>query len=201
MATPCMRSDSGLCSHVMDNPAADAPDPGPHARFPWAPALLCAASLAMAAWAWMRFSYAWERTPEDLTELVFNGKYWEDVGRTPEETPFFGRYVLLKGRMFESTGLWPERTKGNFGIVWGHDDLPAAVEIVSPVKLGPETSIAIKGRVGKLATPNAKVCVAGTGSRWHPASVAGLVVAAFGTFVFGLYLRRWVKERGGGGTV
>jgi len=38
-------------------------------------------------------------------------------------------------------------------------------------------------------------------SRWHPASVAGLVVAAFGTFVFGLYLRRWLKERGSGGTV
>ena len=39
------------------------------------------------------------------------------------------------------------------------------------------------------------------GSRIHSASVAGIVVAAFGTFVFGLYLRRWVKERGGGDTV
>jgi hypothetical protein len=33
-------------------------------------------------------------------------------------------------------------------------------------------------------------------SRFHLASVAGLVVGAMGVFVFGLYLRRWVKERG-----
>ncbi|MHC5054447.1 MAG: hypothetical protein ACYTKD_06995 [Planctomycetota bacterium] len=34
-----------------------------------------------------------------------------------------------------------------------------------------------------------------TASRFHPASVAGIVVGAMGVFVFGLYLRRWVKER------
>jgi hypothetical protein len=35
-----------------------------------------------------------------------------------------------------------------------------------------------------------------TASRFHPASIAGLVVGAMGAFVFGLYLRRWAKERG-----
>ena len=31
--------------------------------------------------------------------------------------------------------------------------------------------------------------------RLHPASVAGLVVAAMGVAVFALYLRRWLAER------
>ncbi|MHC4250473.1 MAG: hypothetical protein ACYS9X_15200 [Planctomycetota bacterium] len=34
-----------------------------------------------------------------------------------------------------------------------------------------------------------------TASRFHPASVAGLVVAVFGALVFALYLRRWLVER------
>ena len=32
-------------------------------------------------------------------------------------------------------------------------------------------------------------------SRFHAASVAGIVVGAMGCFVFGLYLRRWLRER------
>jgi hypothetical protein len=34
-----------------------------------------------------------------------------------------------------------------------------------------------------------------TASRFHPASIAGLVVGAMGVFIFGLYLRRWLVER------
>ena len=34
-----------------------------------------------------------------------------------------------------------------------------------------------------------------TASRFHPASVAGLVVGAMGCFIFGLYLRGWLRER------
>ncbi len=32
-------------------------------------------------------------------------------------------------------------------------------------------------------------------SRFHGASVAGLVVGAMGCFIFGLYLRRWMRVR------
>jgi hypothetical protein len=32
-------------------------------------------------------------------------------------------------------------------------------------------------------------------SRFHGASVAGLVVGAMGIFIFGLYLRSWLRER------
>jgi len=31
--------------------------------------------------------------------------------------------------------------------------------------------------------------------RWHPASIGGLVVGAMGCFIFGLYLRSWLRER------
>jgi hypothetical protein len=34
-----------------------------------------------------------------------------------------------------------------------------------------------------------------TASRFHPASVAGLVVGAMGAFIFSLYLRSWLRER------
>ena len=34
-----------------------------------------------------------------------------------------------------------------------------------------------------------------TASRFHGASIAGLVVGAMGCFIFGLYLRRWLRER------
>jgi hypothetical protein len=34
-----------------------------------------------------------------------------------------------------------------------------------------------------------------TASRFHGASIAGLVVGAFGSFVFALYLRQWLQER------
>jgi hypothetical protein len=33
------------------------------------------------------------------------------------------------------------------------------------------------------------------GGRWHPASVGGLAVGAMGVFIFGLYLRAWLRER------
>ena len=48
----------------------------------------------------------------------------------------------------------------------------------------------------RLEEATATVYLDATASRFHPTSVAGLVVAAFGTFVFGLYFRRWVRERG-----
>jgi len=34
-----------------------------------------------------------------------------------------------------------------------------------------------------------------TASRFHPASIAGLLVGAMGCFIFGLYLRRWIIDR------
>ena len=35
----------------------------------------------------------------------------------------------------------------------------------------------------------------GCASRFHPASVAGLIVGTMGVLVFGIVLRRWLRER------
>jgi hypothetical protein len=34
-----------------------------------------------------------------------------------------------------------------------------------------------------------------TQGRFHPGTIAGLVVGAMGVFIFGLYLRAWLRER------
>jgi hypothetical protein len=39
------------------------------------------------------------------------------------------------------------------------------------------------------------ICLLTVTSRLHGAYVAGLVVGAMGCFIFGLYLRRWLRER------
>jgi len=46
-----------------------------------------------------------------------------------------------------------------------------------------------------LITDQGVVYVDRHASRFHPASIAGLVVGAMGCFIFGLYLRRWLRER------
>jgi hypothetical protein len=47
----------------------------------------------------------------------------------------------------------------------------------------------------RMIPPAFGVTLDTTASRFHPASVAGLVVGAMGCFIFGLFLRRWLKER------
>ncbi len=39
-------------------------------RFPYVGALLCAACLGAARWTWMRYSYCWDVTPEELSPLL-----------------------------------------------------------------------------------------------------------------------------------
>jgi len=40
-----------------------------------------------------------------------------------------------------------------------------------------------------------KYLIDATASRFRPASIAGLVVGVVGCFLFGMYLRRWLRER------
>jgi hypothetical protein len=60
-----------------------------------------------------------------------------------------------------------------------------------------------RGRVEMLRLPPSSsggdvesfLFVLPTASRFHPASIAGLLVGAMGCFIFGLYLRSWLRER------
>lgn len=220
---PCTRRACPLCSRVMDHPADNAPPPSPHARFPWAPALLCAASLAMAGWTWMRFSYAWDATPESLLAAIPPVRVeiaTGPMGRRPVHTypgyPDSRRLVSLTGTVILEApeGLtYPGKrtlaTAGEAGgIVW------LIVPREMPLDLDIGMRLSSVARVGSGVIERQKPLPSGDGdylfsgkmiatvyldptaSRFTGASVAGLVVAAFGTFVFVLYLRRWMKERG-----
>ncbi|MHC4251446.1 MAG: hypothetical protein ACYS9X_20190 [Planctomycetota bacterium] len=68
----------------------------------------------------------------------------------------------------------------------------------SVLNSGPEPNTLLPhvyGRVSLGDVEPGKVTIDSRASRFHPASIAGIVVGAMGIFVFGLYLRRWVKER------
>ena len=74
-------------------------------------------------------------------------------------------------------------------------DVPLASEFAEfgRVTFGP---FAMPGGMGSTSK-SIEYCVGidTAASRFHPASVAGLVVGAMGCFIFGLYLRAWLCER------
>ncbi len=53
----------------------------------------------------------------------------------------------------------------------------------------------LPGRVVRRSDGRGPLILDATRSRFHPASIAGLVVGAMGCFIFGLYLRQWLRER------
>ena len=157
-------------------------------RFPWVQLVFCLTCLATAAWTWMRYSYAWERA------------------------------VVPQGTKF-SLGVphvWPYQSMCRMQAkIINRVARPAAVEndwIV--VGVGQETSLLFTPRGDSSYQPGEVVTVTGrlvaspcsdgavahfaidaSASRLRPESTAGLVVGAMGVFIFGLYLRRWLRER------
>lgn len=177
----CTPRRAGISSSVMSDPAAP---PGPHARFPFGPALLCVACLGMAAWTWMRYSYAWDVVPTGMLAK----------GDSARKHPLVERYVRLQGYVrckdWNSSycvyatvhgvdAVVVDRASGGTGVGPGSVDLYGRVYVYWP----------------SYGTYERGLRVDSSASRFHPASVAGLVVTAFGAFVFALHLRRWLVER------
>jgi len=176
-------------------PATNA-DPTPaFRRFPWIQLVFCIACLSMAGWTWMMYSYAWKVTPKRLLKRAPQLK----EGGWP-----CGSYVQVQGFLCK----W-ERLGLSFALVADAEDMGSwfPVRGVDDVSLphwgdlkradGGRTR-AIIGRVGfsKERGSFSHVLYA-RASRFHPASIAGLVVGAMGCFIFGLYLRRCLRERRG----
>ena len=46
------------------------PNRSPFRRFPWIQLVFCLACLSMAAWTWMRYSYAWGLSAEDIASIA-----------------------------------------------------------------------------------------------------------------------------------
>ena len=135
----------------------------------------------------MRFSYCWAVPPEAVTGDIV------------------GRYVLLRDTVvtqqlhFSAPGYDEEMV----AFIVSKNGDPEIRRVVLDVSNGPAIPPPrmMSGRVIEasfgfrtLGWPSFPVIDA-TFSRWHGASVAGLFVGAMGCFIFGLYLRRWLRER------
>ena len=174
--------------------ATDDADRSPFRRFPYGPALLCVGCLVMCGYTWMRFSYAWDVTPSHLSEAEDRMRQ----GRWPS-----GAWARLHGQVWwqdtgESAWTW-------FTVADGAASRPVAVfaprvaDFDYPSEFVGRVAHKLAGNMGIGISMPVFVTVDTTASRFHPASIAGLVVGAMGVFVFGLYLRMWVKERREGG--
>jgi hypothetical protein len=173
-------------------------------RFPWIQLVFCIACLSMAAWTWMRYSYAWEATPRQFAELSDEEELrWYDyfvevngVIRQKAEEPGRGTHVDVRDAeddryralVFVPAGAAPPINESAVfgGSVW-FDPRIATVS---------RAHLRVAG--GAMSRPRARIEDAGVlfvRGRWNGASVAGLVVGAMGCFIFALYLRRWLQER------
>jgi hypothetical protein len=152
----------------------------------------------MTAWTYVWYSVPLEATPREL------GAGGLGLAYNPDVAPWVGRYVrvrvvprwdlkkpgLLRATERDCLLIYGDQKDHTVGLVVcvARDALPEHTD---------KAEVELQGRVvrheGKRWT---YALVDTTASRFHPASVAGLVVGAMGAFVFGLYLRRWMKERG-----
>jgi hypothetical protein len=166
-------------------------------RFPYVAALLCAACVGAAAWTWMRYSYCWRTSPDNLLQSIER-----EEGQT-----WAGKYVSLGEEIRTGNALYwsPDESVAGFQLA-GHWP---TVRLMTPVPPefwkpdGHQHNILIhsaKGRVDWFYKDNGEpqhfvLVVDARASRFHGASIFGLVVGAMGVFVFTIALRHWLGER------
>jgi len=162
----------------------EAPTPiGPQARFPSIQFVFCLACLGMASYTWMRFSYMWDFQ----SELLRQQARVPTAGEAGWPCQAFIR-ILPAGIRQEHQFLGP--------VIGVRRHMPDGRDVYTVYSdMAP-----VVGRYKRtddpglfpLAMPHYMDTAA---SRFHPGSVAGLVVGAMGAFIFGLYLRGWFRER------
>jgi hypothetical protein len=164
--------------------------------------VFCLACLAMAGWTWMRYSYAWDVKPAELAAREF--RWLSGLASSGENY-----YVRLRGvpeggqRSYEfapGSGDFlahfsdPEVDAVGFTVVFEDARKVPATGRVQSVH-----GRIVRGRSVLVRTPSDDAInfflVDTARGRFTGASVAGLVVGAMGCFIFGLYLRAWLRER------
>jgi len=178
-------------------------------HFPLTQLAFCIACLTMTAWTWMRHSYALRFVAVPAEEMEVPGAVGEAC-QDPDTYPdLTDRYIVIR---FPPRCDSPEDAEQfAAGEVHGR---PAAICVDQGLVLFDDDGST--RQLGRLARrPDSELVVAGrmlssgpgvyarfripdfdtTASRFHPASVAGIVVGAMGCFIFGLYLRAWLRER------
>lgn len=183
------------------------------ARFPWVALALCLACVAAAVWLWMRYSYCWDMRPREFYEIIDTERLSDcPIGeRAGGET---GRYVRISGN---ATGykmrLDPlprpgsrggTTTRRNYIGLGGEDTWEGPVFVRVPRALDwpgmQGKHFTFTGRV--IRSPPRLLLSAGrypryvidsTRSRFHAASISGLVVGAWGVFIFTTAFLHWRK--------
>jgi len=123
----------------------------------------------------MRYSYCWDLTEWGQEDHVVPDGDW----------PYYA-YASVRGEVLEVHERSEYRDGDEVSVEWG---------VVDCVVRVPDSSIFTVGSIVSVRWRANGVYLDGTGSRFHGASIAGLVVGAMGCFIFGLYLRRWLRER------
>jgi hypothetical protein len=147
----------------------------------------------MTAWTWMRYSYCWTMGSRELGDLMTGyGKVW------PTDA-----YVEIAARL-EDREFRPDETGEWHVLATSHLDRSMEVDVIGSQR--PPAACAdglrrLRGRVcGREVTDTwheGSNSIDTTASRFTGGSIAGLVVGAMGVFIFGLYLRAWLRERRG----
>ncbi len=169
-------------------------------RFPWVQLVFCLACVSMACWTWMRYSYCWIVTADDLALGDFPRAFEE------RDWPYGGRYVLFSGEItsVSNPGSSPAPQlvrEGSMRLkvgewmgfrVAGTQAFPEVPRCEVPGRLALGHFRYYRGdELDSFTIPS----IDATSGRLTGASVSGLVVGAMGCFIFGLYLRTWLGER------
>ena len=150
-------------------------NPAKPPRFPYVAALLCAACVGAAGWTWMRYSYAWDVTPRELLAWRWQ---WLRAGHYPPEE----LYVQVRGKL----RTWEDGFETLAELEQPHGEIQVWRPKEAP-RPGTTFVMVLKGRLSNMDALGGgymSPLVDATASRFHGASIAGLVVGAMGVFVF-----------------
>jgi len=196
--------------------------PSPFRRFPWMQLVFCLACLAMTARTWMRYSYAWELTPEgpgSFRARWQNGAIWRPALVDPAGWPS-GSFVRITEKICKRRLLSEplamvtisDHERDRFQVhatklfcpdeeltYWAREHSPerGATPRYYYGRLvpSPPGRIILRSRDHIFGLSEGTPVILADSSRFHPVSIAGLVVGAMGCFIFGLYLRKWLMGR------
>jgi hypothetical protein len=155
----------------------------------------------MTAWTWIRYSYAWDVTAEQL-------RAYEEQSEREQEGA--GTYFRLRTAVIRYDYVGEHLYLPGMGedvYLRGGSGQEVVLDVVLPLEPRPEPGIQVllRGRLAptrclivrpaKRTLPTCDWAFDTTASRFTGASIAGLVVGAMGVFIFGLYLRGWLRER------
>jgi hypothetical protein len=137
----------------------------------------------MATWTWMRYSYCWEIRPRTFVRAI---------SEPDERYPLRDRYICLRATVVDTAENHGPITSRYVRLLADIDDpnLQWAWYSDEPIALG-----TTKHRCRIRHTRHGHSEVDAPAGRFTSASIAGLVVGAMGCFIFGLYLRGWLRER------